>query len=66
MIITVNGKNMDVAEGITVHELIKGKNLDPSVVVAELNSDILPGKGFADTTLNQDDRLELLRFVGGG
>ena len=66
MLITVNGQERDVAPGRTLHDLVLDMNLDPSVVVAELNRDIVPGASFALTPLNAGDRLELLSFVGGG
>jgi thiamine biosynthesis protein ThiS len=66
MLITVNGQERDVAPGRTLHDLVLDMNLDPSVVVAELNRDIVPGDRFARTALNDGDRLELLSFVGGG
>lgn len=66
MHITVNGQARDIASGHTLHDLVVSLNLDPAVVVAELNRDIVPGTRFADTVLNDGDRLELLSFVGGG
>ncbi|MDY0307802.1 MAG: sulfur carrier protein ThiS [Desulfovibrionaceae bacterium] len=66
MHITVNGRTQDIEPGHTLHELLLSMNLDPSVVVAELNQDIVPGDTFASTSLSPGDRLELLSFVGGG
>ncbi len=66
MHITVNGRTQDFEPGGTLHELLLSMNLDPSVVVAELNQDIVPGDKFLSTSLNAGDRLELLSFVGGG
>lgn len=66
MRITVNGRSLEVEPGQTLHGLIVSMNLDPSVVVAELNQDIVPGQKFPDTLLGAGDRLELLSFVGGG
>ena len=66
MHITVNGRTLEIEPGQTLHELIISMNLDPSVVVAEMNHSIVPGDTFASTSLNAADRLELLSFVGGG
>ena len=66
MHIVVNGRTLDAAPGQTLHGLIVTMGLDPSVVVAELNGDIVPGANFEDTALHAADRLELLSFVGGG
>jgi sulfur carrier protein len=66
MHITVNGRSLEVEPGQTLLGLLVSMNLDPSVVVAELNHCIVPGETFASTSLNAGDRLELLSFVGGG
>jgi sulfur carrier protein len=66
MHITVNGRTLEIKSGLTLHELILFMGLDPSVVVAELNQDIVPGEKFPSTSLHPGDRLELLSFVGGG
>ncbi len=66
MLITVNGRTQETGPGQTLHGLIQSMGLDPSVVVAELNHDIVAGEKFAATNLNPGDRLELLSFVGGG
>lgn len=66
MHIVVNGRTLDASPGQNLHGLIVTMGLDPSVVVVELNGDIVPGAKFEDTALHGGDRLELLRFVGGG
>ena len=66
MLITVNGRTRDIEPDQTLHGLIRSMGLDPSVVVAELNHDIVAGEKFTATYLNPGDRLELLSFVGGG
>lgn len=66
MIVVVNGKEMDVASGTTVAELLAEKGIKPETVVVERNGDILPGAEFASATLADGDHLEVLRFVGGG
>ncbi|PKN40579.1 MAG: thiamine biosynthesis protein ThiS [Deltaproteobacteria bacterium HGW-Deltaproteobacteria-18] len=66
MHITVNGRTLDMKSGQSLQDLILSMNLDPAVVVAELNQSIVPGDKFASTALGDGDRLELLSFVGGG
>ena len=66
MLITINGETEEVAEGITLMDLIRERGLDPKAVVAELNLGIVAGADFAAVRLNPGDSLELLHFVGGG
>ncbi len=66
MQIEINGKAEQLMDGVTLHELITAKGLDPASVVAELNRDIVAGDRFPATKLRDGDHLELLQFVGGG
>lgn len=65
MLVTVNGREQEIATQ-TLHSLILSLDLDPSVVVAELNGAVIPGAEFTSTDLHDGDTLELLSFVGGG
>ena len=66
MHITVNGEPEDITEGLTLLDFIIGCGIDPGVVVAELNREIVAKDNFAAVRLNPGDSLELLQFVGGG
>ncbi len=66
MEIVLNGKNLDIIEGITLLELLKSRDILPETVVVELNKEIVHSNVFSDTILNDGDHLEVLRFVGGG
>lgn len=65
MQITVNGQQRETTSQ-DLHSLVLSLELDPSVVVAELNGNIVPGTEFMTTALHDGDKLELLSFVGGG
>lgn len=66
MTIVLNGKRVEVESGCTVLNLLEGKGMSPETVVVELNKKIVPADAFGETELNDDDHLEVLRFVGGG
>ena len=66
MDIQLNGQTTPVAAGITIGDLIRGKDLDPDTVVVEHNLTIVPSADLDQITLKQNDALEILRFVGGG
>lgn len=66
MPIIVNGYEHELKAGQSLRHLITSMNLDPAVVVAELNRSIVPGADFDSTILHDGDHLELLSFVGGG
>lgn len=66
MRISINGKSEEYTNSMSIAELIAAKGLDAGIVVAELNREIVPGERFAETRLQDGDRLELVQFVGGG
>jgi len=66
MEITVNGKQQQLESGMTLSELLNRLNLDPERVAVERNLNVVPKDDFANTTLANDDTLEIVQFVGGG
>ena len=66
MKITVNGKKEIIEEGATVAGLIALKGLKPDTVIVEYNHDLIKKDDWSNIALKENDRLEILRFVGGG
>ncbi len=67
MKLIVNGKEDNLAEGLTISQLlIKQEVKMPEMVSVELNGQILKRSEFENTTLNQGDKVEFLYFMGGG
>ena len=66
MIVTVNGKALELDEPLTILALLEIKDIAPQAVVVELGGEIIPGERFGEVGLNDGDHLEVLRFVGGG
>ena len=66
MIVLVNGEQKDVEAAATVLQLIEQLALSPKNVVAQLNDEIVERTEFGWARLCEGDRLELIRFVGGG
>jgi sulfur carrier protein len=66
MIITINGEKLAFDKEVSIMDFLNTKNITPNSVVVELNQEIIPSANYQSTWLNQDDSLEILRFVGGG
>jgi sulfur carrier protein len=67
MKLVVNGRDVDVSEGINVSQLlIERKVKMPDMVSVELNETVLQRVEFETTRLREGDRVELLYFMGGG
>ena len=61
----INGKKYDYKD-ITVEEMIKRLNLDKDKMVVEVNLNIIPKEEFNTTTLREEDKVEIVAFIGGG
>ncbi|GAE86881.1 sulfur carrier protein ThiS [Acetivibrio straminisolvens] len=66
MFITLNGKQTEVANGTSLMDLICSKGLEPESVVIEYNQNVLRKEEWDSVVLKENDKLEVLRFVGGG
>lgn len=64
--IVVNGEPRATGSDVTVEAFLREHDLNPDLVVVERNGEILPRERYAKTTLEVDDRLEIVHFVGGG
>jgi sulfur carrier protein len=67
MKLVINGTDVVVSDGINVRQLlIERKVKMPDMVSVELNETVLQRTEFETTQLNENDRVELLYFMGGG
>ena len=66
MRVCVNGKEIEIAQRLTVAELVAERGLNPATVVVEHNLVILPKEEWPKLELSADDKLEIIVFVGGG
>ena len=67
--LTINGNPRQFAVDkfpATLTELLIQMNVDSATVVAEIGGQIIPRKDFDITPLEADQKIELIRFVGGG
>jgi len=64
--VLINGEIRDVSENINLAELIKFLQLAPERVAIELNRSVVRRNEWAQTALTEDDRIEIVQFVGGG
>ncbi len=64
--VQVNGKEREVQSGLSVHELVESFDLNPMLIVVELNREILSRDRFKEVQVSEGDAVELVHFVGGG
>ena len=69
MKLQINGDERDFSDEptpFTLAVLVDILGMKADRVAVELNRDIVPRDRWADTPLNEGDRLEVVHFVGGG
>ncbi|MCI5937108.1 MAG: sulfur carrier protein ThiS [Eubacterium sp.] len=67
MNIIVAGTKKEVAEGLTIAQLIVDEKVEnPDYVTVTVNDDFVDQDQFAATTLKENDSVEFLYFMGGG
>jgi thiamine biosynthesis protein ThiS len=66
MKVVVNGDRREIPEGTTVTHLLQLLALPEGRIAVERNHEIIPRSLHSQTQLSEGDRIELVRFVGGG
>src|SRR4051794_19762112 len=64
--IHLNGELREVSDGITIDSLISTLGLEPTRVAIELNHNVVRRSDWQTTMLHEEDRVEIVHFVGGG
>lgn len=66
MSITLNGESRTLSSTASLRDLILELGLDEDAVAVERNRAIVRRPHWAETMLRSGDRIEVVRFVGGG
>ncbi len=66
MRLTINGEKHDIDGNMTVSDLLLLLKINPERTAVEINLQIIPKKAYDTHALSEDDRIEIVHFVGGG
>ncbi len=66
MELRINGEPREVVDDLSLLELIKQLKLPADRIAIELNRSVVRRAEWAGTVLKDDDRVEIVHFVGGG
>jgi sulfur carrier protein len=66
VIIHVNGEGREVVQDLSLSNLIDQLELPPQRIAVELNREVVRRAYWETTVLREDDRVEIVHFVGGG
>ena len=64
--IHLNGELREFADGLTIDSLISALGLEPTRVAIEVNRNVVRRRDWQATVLHDEDRVEIVHFVGGG
>lgn len=62
----INGKETELESEITVSKLLETYKLPAEGVAVAINSDIVSRPTFGSTCIQEGDKVELIRAIGGG
>lgn len=66
MKIIVNGSSENINDNTTIYDFIDSKGLNPGKIVVEYNYNVIQSDDYKTVILKDNDKLEILNFVGGG
>ncbi len=66
MNLIINGEDRQFELVLTIAVLLDRLGMKPDRVAVELNRELVPRERWTRTQLNDDDKLEIVHFVGGG
>ncbi|MDO8042773.1 sulfur carrier protein ThiS [Janthinobacterium sp. SUN137] len=64
--ITLNGAPHQVPPGQTLDQLIAALSLENQALALAVNRSVVPRKAWQDRVLETQDRVEIVRAIGGG
>jgi thiamine biosynthesis protein ThiS len=64
--VTINGKPMEGAEGMTLGDLLRAEGYDLALVAAGLNGTVVRKADYGTVRVGGGDTVEVFRFMGGG
>ena len=64
--IQINGKKVVIKQNFSVQNVLKKYKLNKKKVAVELNGKILPQNEYKKKNLKNNDKIEIVQFIGGG
>ncbi len=64
--IQINGKKVAINQNFSVMDVLKKYKLNRNKVAIELNGKILPQNEYRKKNLKNNDKIEIVQFIGGG
>lgn len=66
MKVVINGENKEFTNEMNLSQLLKTLELPTERIAIELNKDVVRKKDWQDIQISDQDKIEIIHFVGGG
>ena len=64
--IQLNGNPYEISNGINLNELLNKLKIQKNKVAIEVNGEIVEKSKYPNLILSKDDKVEIVKFIGGG
>ena len=64
--IQLNGKKIIITSKLSVFDVLKKYRINEKKVAIELNGEILPRNNLKKKMIKNQDKIEIVQFIGGG
>lgn len=64
--IMINGQKESIADGTTVEDILKAKDVRPEMVAVEINGELIQKGEYPNYALSTGDQMEFLYYMAGG
>ncbi len=64
--IQLNGDPYEINDGTNLNELLNKLKIQTNKVAIEVNGEIVEKNKYPNLILNEDDKVEIVQFIGGG
>jgi len=66
MLVTVNGKPMELPDGLTIEDLLTRLEVRRQYMAVALNREVTPKGEYGTSVLHDGDKIEIVHPMGGG
>jgi len=64
--IQLNGRKVSIKQKFSIFDLLKKHKIDDRKVAVELNGSIITKKKYKKILIKNNDKIEIVNFIGGG
>ena len=66
MLVTINGEARNLNGQLSIRDLLKELQVEEKIVALSINASLVKRDTWDSTLIKENDKIELLQFMGGG